>query len=192
MAWSVALIAVHKVPTLKRLNRWYGNDHKQKFSAKVGTIFEDSPIPLEKWLPAVWMLVNCKNGISSYEIHRALGVTQKSAWFMMHRIRLAMQNNLSEVGRSWQGKSKPTKPSSVAGSLYAPTERRARMITAIGVKDKAAAFGILERGGEVRVLAVPNRKKKRCKATSPNTSRKASDLHRCAHVLHGTERKIPA
>jgi transposase-like protein len=64
---------------------------KQKFSAKVGTIFEDSPIGLEKWLPAMWLAVNCKNGISSYELHRALGVTQKTAWFMLQRIRLAMQ-----------------------------------------------------------------------------------------------------
>jgi transposase-like protein len=65
---------------------------KQKFSLKVGTVFEDSPIALEKWLPAVWMLCNDKNGVSSYEISRALGVTQKSAWFMLHRIRLAMQS----------------------------------------------------------------------------------------------------
>ena len=63
---------------------------KRQFSAKVGTIFEDSPIPLEKWLPAVWAMVSCKNGISSWELHRMLGVTQKSAWFMLHRIRLAM------------------------------------------------------------------------------------------------------
>jgi transposase-like protein len=65
---------------------------KQKFSLKVGTIFEDSPIRLEKWLPAMWLLCNAKNGISSYELHRALGVTQKTAWFMLHRIRLAMKN----------------------------------------------------------------------------------------------------
>src|SRR5438067_10364866 len=65
---------------------------KQKFSAKVGTIFEDSPIGLDKWLPAMWLNANCKNGISSYELHRALGVTQKTAWFMLQRIRLAMQN----------------------------------------------------------------------------------------------------
>ena len=65
---------------------------KQKFSAKVGTIFEDSPIGLDKWLPAMWLASNCKNGISSYELHRALGVTQKTAWFMLQRIRLAMQN----------------------------------------------------------------------------------------------------
>ncbi len=67
--------------------------HHRQFSVKVGTIFEDSPIPLDKWLTAVWMITNCKNGVSSYEVHRAIGVTQKSAWFMMHRIRLAMQND---------------------------------------------------------------------------------------------------
>lgn len=68
----------------------YGDHPKSKFSLKVGTVFEDSPIGLEKWLPAVWLLANSKNGISSYEVHRALGVTQKTAWFMLHRIRLAM------------------------------------------------------------------------------------------------------
>lgn len=62
---------------------------KAQFSVKVGTIFEDSPLGLDKWLPAVWMIANCKNGISSWELHRALGVTQKTAWFMLHRIRLA-------------------------------------------------------------------------------------------------------
>src|SRR6266567_891291 len=66
------------------------HDHRQ-FSVKVGTIFEDSPLPLDKWLVAIWMIANCKNGVSSYEVARALGVTQKSAWFMLHRIRLAMQ-----------------------------------------------------------------------------------------------------
>src|SRR6202167_1240730 len=69
-----------------------GDHPKPKFSLKVGTVFEDSPIPLEKWLPAVWMLVNDKNGISSWELHRALGVTQKSAWFMLQRIRVAMKD----------------------------------------------------------------------------------------------------
>jgi transposase-like protein len=71
--------------------RCYGDHKKQKFSLKVGTVFEDSPIGLDKWLPALWLLCNAKNGISSYELHRALGVTQKTAWFMLHRIRLAME-----------------------------------------------------------------------------------------------------
>src|SRR5580692_11050997 len=72
--------------------RCYGDHKKQKFSLKVGTVLEDSPIGLDKWLPALWLLSISKNGISSYELHRALGVTQKTAWFMLHRIRLAMQN----------------------------------------------------------------------------------------------------
>ena len=67
---------------------------KKQFSAKVGTIFEDSPISLDKWLSAVWMITAAKNGISSWEIHRSLGVTQKTAWFMLHRIRLGMQDKL--------------------------------------------------------------------------------------------------
>jgi transposase-like protein len=69
---------------------WNCGACKKQFTAKVGTIFEDSPLGLDKWLPAVWLIVNAKNGISSYEIHRALGITQKSAWFMGHRIRTAL------------------------------------------------------------------------------------------------------
>lgn len=78
-----------------------GSHHpKREFSIKVGTIFEASPIPLDKWLTAIWMLTNCKNGVSSYEIARDVKVTQKSAWFMLHRIRLAMQDDFfgSKVG----------------------------------------------------------------------------------------------
>lgn len=71
--------------------RWKCKECGRQFSVKLGTIFEDSPLPLDKWLAALWMLVNCKNGISSYEVGRALGITQKSAWFMLHRLRLAMQ-----------------------------------------------------------------------------------------------------
>lgn len=70
---------------------WKCKTCKKQFSVKVGTIFEDSPIGLDKWLAAVWMIANAKNGISSYEIHRGIGVTQKTAWFMLHRIRLAMR-----------------------------------------------------------------------------------------------------
>jgi len=71
---------------------WFCNGCKKQFTVKVGTIFEDSPMGLDKWMTAVWMICNCKNGISSYEIHRTLGITQKSAWFMLHRIREAMKD----------------------------------------------------------------------------------------------------
>ena len=75
------------------LFKCYEKHEKQKFSLKVGTIFEDSPIGLDKWLPVMWLIANCRNGISSWEIHRDLGVTQKTAWFMLHRVRLAMQDD---------------------------------------------------------------------------------------------------
>src|SRR4051794_814040 len=76
----------------ERVWKCYGKHDHAKFSLKTGTIFEDSPIALQKWLPATWLIINCKNGISSYELSRDLGVTQKSAWFMLQRIRLAMQS----------------------------------------------------------------------------------------------------
>lgn len=132
---------------------------KRQFSAKVGTIFEDSALPLEKWLVAVWMVTNCKNGVSSYEIARALGVTQKSAWFMLHRIRLAMQIN---GGKMLGGKGKEVEADETfigGASRFMHSEQRGRMITGRGLGSKAAAFGLLERGGEVRVFSVPNRKK---------------------------------
>jgi transposase-like protein len=85
---------------LKNQRKWQCKSvhPKRQFSAKVGTVMEDSPIPADKWLTAVWLLSNCKNGISSYEIAKAIGVTQKSAWFMLHRIRLGM--SLSGKGGS--------------------------------------------------------------------------------------------
>src|SRR2546422_11716377 len=81
-----------KNPMFLKTRRIYKcRDCGRQFSAKLGTIFEDSPLGLDKWLPAIWMVANCKNGISSYEAARTLGITQKTAWFMNHRIRLAMQ-----------------------------------------------------------------------------------------------------
>src|SRR5688572_10595064 len=76
---------------LKTRRLWKCRECKKQFSVKVGTLFEDSPIGLDKWLPCVWLIANCKNGVSSHELARSLGVTQKTAWFMLHRIRLAMQ-----------------------------------------------------------------------------------------------------
>lgn len=77
---------------IKTQKRWKCRNCRRQFSVKVGTIFEDSPITLQKWMPALWMVTNCKNGVSSHELGRALGVTQKTAWFMLHRLRLAMQS----------------------------------------------------------------------------------------------------
>jgi hypothetical protein len=133
--------------------------HRQ-FSAKVGTIFEDSPISLDKWLVALWMIANCKNGISSYEVGRALGVTQKSAWFMMHRIRLAMQSK-SFLKLGGEGKAVEVDETFIGGKARnMHVDVRERRITGTGGKDKTVVMGMLERGGEVRLAVVPNRKKK--------------------------------
>ena len=85
---------------LKTQKRWKCRNCSRQFSVKVGTIFEDSPVSLTKWLPAMWLLANCKNGVSSWEIHRALGVTQKTAWFMLQRIRLALEDGRGD-GAGW-------------------------------------------------------------------------------------------
>src|SRR5476651_1358550 len=84
-----------KVSFLTTRRLWKcANDHpKRQFSAKVGSIMEDSAVGLDKWLLAMWLIPNAKNGISSYELSRSIGVGQKAAWFMLHRIRLAMQND---------------------------------------------------------------------------------------------------
>ncbi len=132
---------------------------KRQFSAKVGTIFEDSPLGLEKWLPAVWIIVNSKNGVSSCELARTLGITQKSAWFMLHRIRLAMQaGSLMKMGGSGgEIEADETFIGGKARNMHISV--RNRRITGTGTKDKVAVMGILERGGQVRTAVVPSRRK---------------------------------
>jgi transposase-like protein len=139
--------------------RWKCKKCSKQFSVKVGTIFEDSPIPLDKWLAALWMLVNCKNGISSYEVGRDLKLTQKSAWFVLHRLRLALQTgNVMKLGGN--GKTVEVDETFIGGAArFMHPERRKRMITERGVKDKTAVMGILERGGEVRAMMIPTRRK---------------------------------
>ncbi len=140
-----------------KVYRCYVKHPKQKFSLKVGTIFEDSPLPLEKWLPAVWMIVSAKNGVSSYEIHRALGITQKSAWFMLHRIRLAMQSG-SFIKFGGDGAEIEVDETFIGGKARNMYKNiRAKKITGTGGKGKAIVFGILERGGKVHTQVIENR-----------------------------------
>jgi len=129
---------------------------KQKFSLKVGTVFEDSPISLEKWLPAAWMLSNCKNGISSYELHRALGVTQKTAWFMLHRIRIAMTDMTGKIG----GGSAPVEcdETFIGGNVKNMHKSKRIKVNAKG-GNKAVVLGMLERGGRVKAKVIASRHK---------------------------------
>jgi transposase-like protein len=133
------------------------HDHRQ-FSAKVGTIMEDSPISLDKWLAAMWMICNCRNGVSSYEICRALGVTQKSAWFMLHRIRLAMQNgSFMKLGGS--GNPVEVDETFIGGKArFMHKDKRARM-DKMALGNKTIVAGLLERDGKVITRVIKNREK---------------------------------
>src|SRR5450755_4221011 len=148
-----------EVTYLKNVRRWkcYGKHPKAQFSLKVGTIFEDSPLGLEKWLPAAWLICNCKNGISSYELSRDLKITQKSTWFMLHRIRLAMKTG------TFQKLSGDVEADEtfVGGKLKLMNKKtRARKLAqgklkGGGTVGKAIVMGLLERHGKAHVKVVP-------------------------------------
>jgi transposase-like protein len=139
--------------------RWKCKECYKQFSVKAGTVFEDSPIPLDKWLIALWMLVNCKNGISSYEVHRALGITQKSAWFVLHRLRLALQRG-SVVKLGGKGSEVEVDETFIGGKARNMHRNvHQRRIVQGGPHDKTIVMGVLERGGEVRATVIPNRRK---------------------------------
>lgn len=132
------------VSFLEKYKRWYCREKHgaPQFTLKTGTIFEDSPLGLDRWLAAMWMVVNRKNGVSSWEMHRSLNVSQKSAWLMNHRIRYALQNGSIlkldgevEVDESFIG----------GKTRNMHMDVRKRRITATGPHDKTAVFGVLER-----------------------------------------------
>jgi transposase-like protein len=158
---------------------WKCRACKKQFSVKVGSIFEDSPIGLDKWLPALWMLVNCKNGVSSYEIARDLGVTQKTAWFMLHRLRLAVQNKSFEkvcghveIDETYIGGK--------ARNMHA--KKRKRVITGTGSIGKVAVQGLLQRHGKkghstVRLSVVENVRKDTLQANVHSNVRRGSKVY---------------
>lgn len=154
---------------------WNCKGCKKQFSVKVGTIFEDSPLGLEKWLPATWMIVNSKNGISSYELHRALGVTQKTAWFMLHRIRLAMQNGSIE-----KMKGTVEADETFIGGLARNMHKSRKKHLGTGGAGKVAVMGLLERNAPDKTSRI------RCKVV-PNVRRGALDPEIRQNVEAGSE-----
>ena len=128
----------------QRRYKCYGKHPKAQFSLKVGTIFEDSAIGLDEWLPALWLLTNCKNGISSYELARALGVTQKTAWFMLSRLRLALQ---SEHGGKMDGtvEADETYIGGKGRFMHASKRKRLNMKRGRSLAGKVAVMALLER-----------------------------------------------
>jgi transposase-like protein len=138
-----------------RLFKCYEKHPRQKFSLKVGTIFEDSALGLDTWLTAIWLIANAKNGISSYELSRSLGITQKSAWHVLHRVRLAMQNgSINKLSGSVEVDE--TFIGGKARNLH-PAKRKH---LGTGGAGKVAVMGLLERHGEVRTMVVSNTRRK--------------------------------
>jgi len=150
---------------LKTQKRWKCRSCRRQFSVKVGTIFEDSPIPLQKWLPALWLLISCKNGVSSWEIHRSIGVSQKSAWFMLHRLRLALKTGI--VGKLGGAESSGVEVDEtfVGGKLKnMHRERRERFAAKSGhtggATGKTVVMGMLDRDERtIRATVVPDVKR---------------------------------
>jgi transposase-like protein len=132
----------------------------RQFSVKVGTIFEDSPIGLDKWFVAIWLLNNCKNGVSSLELHRAIGITQKSAWFMLHRIRAALhRGTLLKMGTGGPVEADETFIGGKARNMHA--WKRAKKITGTGGEGKELVMGLLDREtGKVHVAHPAKRDRK--------------------------------
>jgi transposase-like protein len=165
---------------LKSQKRWKCKECGRQFSVKLGTIFEDSPIGLDKWLTALWMLANCKNGVSSYEIHRAIGVTQKSAWFMLHRLRLGLQEpNLGTKVGSNEGGEVEVDETFVGGKVKnMHKDRKVRYNQQRGATGKAVVMGILDRDmRKVRAKVVPDVKRDTLQAEVLNNVKYGSKVY---------------
>src|SRR5438132_13747211 len=161
--WPEVVICPHcnhndcKFMKVGKRRLWQCCGCRKQFTIKTGSVMEDSPIGLDKWLPAIWMIVNAKNGVSSYEIHRALGITQKSAWFLLHRIRLAMQ---SKTWEKLSGHVEVDETFIGGKARYMHKSKREQKIKGTGGYGKVAVMGLLERHGEVRCQVVENRRRK--------------------------------
>jgi transposase-like protein len=141
-------------------NRWQcTNRHpRRQFTLKTGTVMEDSPLGLDKWMMAMWLVASNRNGISSWELHRALGITQKSAWFMLHRIRLAMQDDLSGGSLGGEVEVDETFSGGKARNMHKDRKRRVQQ-HGRNTGGKAVVLGMLQRDGKLLASVIPDRTK---------------------------------
>jgi transposase-like protein len=158
---------------------------RRQFSIKVGTIFEDSPLGLDKWLPTVWMIANCKNGVSSWEIHRAIGVTQKTAWFMLQRIRLAMQDEHDGGKLSGDVEVDETYIGAKARNMHKSKRERLDVGMNNPMVGKVAVMGLLERhvggGSKVRTVVLPGRRAQHFQPEVKANIESGATIHTDAH-----------
>ena len=159
---------------LKTCRLWKCRVCKKQFSVKVGTLFEDSPLGLDKWLPAMWFVANCKNDISTYELARDLGIQQKSAWFMLHRIRLAMQQESIE---KLSGEVEVDETYIGGKDRHMHKDKRNQKIQGRGASGKVAVMGLLERHGEVRTKIVPDTKNRTLQVEVRENVEPGSEVH---------------
>jgi hypothetical protein len=174
----------NKVAFMEKYNRWQCNAKthaNRQFTSKTGTIFEDSPLGLDKWLAAMWLVTNCKNGISSYEVSRDLGVSQKSAWHMLHRIRLAMQDDLR--GGMLNGEVEVDE-TFIGGKIRNMHKKRKIELQKKNQKgdNKTVVFGLLERASEgkqkrVRATVIADRKRATIQAEVSGIVEKGSKVY---------------
>jgi transposase-like protein len=154
-----------EVSFLSTRNVWKCKGCKKQFSVKVGTVMEDSPIGLDKWLAAIWLIANAKNGISSYEVSRALGVTQKSGWFLLHRVRLAMKTGtFKKLSGTVEADETFIGGRAINMHRSALAKRVAEHATPYTGRNqnigKVAVMGLLERHGEVRAMVIADTKRR--------------------------------
>ena len=174
---------------IKTRRLWFCKKCKQQFTLKVGTIFEDSAIGLDKWMVAMWMLANCKNGVSSYELHRTIGVTQKTAWFMLHRIRKAMETNAYEGPLGGANAPVEVDESFVGGDPKnwhkSRRDKRRKEVRSERVKEyqnrfthKTAIVGMLDRESrQIRAKVIPNVKRETLQAQILGTIQPGSRVY---------------
>jgi transposase-like protein len=164
------------------------NHPKQKFSLKVGTIFEDSPIPLEKWLPAAWLIANCKNGISSYELARAIGVTQKSAWHMLHRLRHAMKSYIGAVKLGGPDKAPvEVDEAFVGGKVGNMHKGRVKAMRSQMPVDRADGYESPRYDNKAIVVGMYDRESRQVRAkVIPNTKRETLQREILSNVKYGS------
>lgn len=172
------------VTYLANQRRWkcYNKHPKSQFSLKVGTLFEDSPLGLEKWLPALWLVTNCKNGVSSYELARALGVTQPTAWFMLSRLRMAVHQGKPTNKMSGHVEADETYIGGRARFVHASKRKCLNMKRGRSIVGKVAVMGLLARHGKdghstVRVAVAPNVRKETLQANIRANVRRGSKVY---------------